>query len=95
WRATRPPPLDYTVYVHLVDEAGAKVAQRDVPPLEGRRPTSRWMPGDLVRDDQDLFIPETVPPGTYRLLTGMYDAATMTPINDAGPIDLGVVVVER
>lgn len=95
WRATRPPPLDYTVYVHLVDEAGAKVAQRDVPPLEGRRPTSRWMPGDRVRDDQDLFIPETVPPGTYRLLTGMYDAATMTPINDAGPIDLGVVVVER
>jgi hypothetical protein len=95
WRATRPLPLDYTVYVHLVDEAGNKVAQRDVPPLEGRRPTSRWASGDLVRDDQDLVVPEAVPPGTYRLLTGMYDAATMTPINDAGPIDLGVVVVER
>ncbi len=95
WQATRPLPLDYTVYVHLVDEAGNKVAQRDVPPLEGRRPTSRWAPGDLVRDDQDLFVPETVAPGAYRLLTGMYDAATMTPINDAGPIDLGVVVVER
>jgi hypothetical protein len=95
WRATRPLPLDYTVYVHLVDAAGNKVAQRDVPPLEGRRPTSAWKPGDLVRDDQDLFVPETVAPGTYRLLAGMYDAATMTPINDAGPIDLGVVTVTR
>jgi hypothetical protein len=95
WRATRPLPLDYTVYVHLVDAAGNKVAQRDVPPLEGRRPTSAWKPGDLVRDDQDLFVPETVAPGTYRLLAGMYDAATMTPINDAGPIDLGVITVTR
>ena len=95
WRATRSLPLDYTVYVHLVDAAGSKVAQRDVPPLEGRRPTSAWRPGDLVRDDQDLFVPETVAPGTYRLLVGMYDAATMTPINDAGPIDLGVVTVTR
>jgi hypothetical protein len=95
WRATRPLPLDYTVYVHLVDAAGSKVAQRDVPPLEGRRPTSAWQPGDLVRDDQDLFVPETVAPGTYRLLAGMYDATTMTPINDAGPIDLGVVTVTR
>jgi 4-amino-4-deoxy-L-arabinose transferase-like glycosyltransferase len=95
WRATHPLPLDYTVYVHLVDAAGSKVAQRDVPPLEGRRPTSAWQPGDLVRDDQDLFVPETVAPGTYRLLAGMYDAATMTPINDAGPIDLGVVTVTR
>ncbi|WP_448545686.1 phospholipid carrier-dependent glycosyltransferase [Roseiflexus sp.] len=95
WRATRPLPQDYTVYVHLVDAAGNKVAQRDVPPLEGRRPTSAWKPGDLVRDDQDLFVPETVAPGTYRLLAGMYDATTMTPINDAGPIDLGVVTVTR
>jgi hypothetical protein len=95
WRATRPLPLDYTVYVHLVDAAGNKVAQRDVPPLEGRRPTSAWKPGDLVRDDQDLFVPETVAPGTYLLLAGMYDAATMTPINDAGPIDLGVITVTR
>ncbi len=95
WRATRPLPLDYTVYVHLVDAAGSKVAQRDVSPLEGRRPTSAWQPGDLVRDDQDLFVPETVTPGTYRLLVGMYDAATMTPINDAGPIDLGEVTVTR
>jgi hypothetical protein len=95
WRATHPLPLDYTVYVHLVDAAGNKVAQRDVPPLEGRRPTSAWKPGDLVRDDQDLFVPETVAPGTYRLLAGMYDATTMTPINDAGPIDLGVVTVTR
>ncbi|MGQ9549932.1 MAG: phospholipid carrier-dependent glycosyltransferase, partial [Roseiflexus sp.] len=95
WRATRPLPLDYTVYVHLIDAAENKVAQRDVPPLEGRSPTSAWKPGDLVRDDQDLFVPQTVVPGTYRLLVGMYDATTMTPINDTGPIDLGAVNITR
>lgn len=94
WRATRPPPANYTVYVHLVDAAGNRVAQRDVPPLEGRRPTSGWMVGELVRDDQDLPIPSTVAPGTYRLLVGMYDPATLVAINDAGPIDIGVVQVE-
>ncbi|HWQ13129.1 MAG TPA: phospholipid carrier-dependent glycosyltransferase, partial [Roseiflexaceae bacterium] len=93
WLPARPLPQDYTVFVHLVDAQGAKVAQRDVPPLEGRLPTSRWTPGALIRDDQDLPVPAEVPPGRYRLLVGMYDPASLVAINDAGPIDLGEVVV--
>ncbi|MFO7169121.1 MAG: phospholipid carrier-dependent glycosyltransferase [Chloroflexota bacterium] len=95
WQPARPLPQDYVVYVHLVDANGAKVAQRDTQPLEGSFPTSRWQPGALIRDDQDLPVPADVPPGTYRLLVGMYDGATLAAINDAGPIDLGEVVVTR
>jgi hypothetical protein len=93
WQAERPLPADYTVFVHLLDDAGGKAAQRDVAPLGGALLTSRWTPGQLVRDDQDLAVPADVPPGSYRLVVGMYDAATLAPIADGGPIDLGEVVV--
>jgi hypothetical protein len=95
WQATRPLPADYTVFVHLLDAQGGKVAQRDVAPLTGTLPTSRWAPGQLLRDDQDLAVPAAVPPGTYRLVAGMYDPATLAPIADRGPIDLGEVVVTQ
>jgi 4-amino-4-deoxy-L-arabinose transferase-like glycosyltransferase len=95
WQAARPLPADYTVFVHLVDAQGAKAAQRDLPPLEGRVPTSRWAVGELIRDDQDLVVPAGVAPGSYRLLVGMYDAATLASITDGGPIDLGEITVTR
>jgi hypothetical protein len=94
WKVNRELPLDYTVFVHMLDAEGNKVAQRDTPPLDGTRPTSDWLPGELLRDDQDLFIPEGVPDGTYRLVVGMYDPQTMAGINDAGPIHVGEVIVK-
>jgi hypothetical protein len=93
WQATRQLPLDYVVYVHLLDAQGGKAAQRDLQPLNGSLPTSRWQAGQLIRDDQDLPIPPGTPPGSYRLVVGMYDAATFAAINDSGPIDLGMVQV--
>jgi hypothetical protein len=93
WRATRSLPADYTVYVHLLDAAGNKAAQRDLPPLDGSLPTSRWKPDQLIRDDQDLALPPELAPGTYRLVVGMYDPVTFAAINDAGPIDLGEVII--
>jgi 4-amino-4-deoxy-L-arabinose transferase-like glycosyltransferase len=93
WEAVRPVQTDYVVFVQLVDPQGNKLAQRDLQPLEGRRPTSSWQAGELIRDDQDLSVAAGVPPGTYRLLVGMYDAATLAAINDTGPVDLGPVEV--
>ncbi|NOK60464.1 MAG: phospholipid carrier-dependent glycosyltransferase [Chloroflexi bacterium AL-N1] len=93
WQVTKSLTQDYVVYVHLVDDEDTKVAQRDVPPLNGSRPTSSWQAGELIRDDQDLPVSGEVAPGTYRLLVGMYDPQTLTPLNDAGPIELGKVVV--
>jgi len=94
WRPQRPLPQDYVLFVHLLDAGGAKAAQRDTPPLDGSLPTSRWQPGVLIRDDPDLALPSELPPGTYRLVVGMYDAKTVVPINDQGPIDLGEVVIK-
>jgi hypothetical protein len=93
WQVERALGRDYTVFVHLIDAQGNKLAQRDLPPLDGSRPTSGWKIGELIRDDQDLAIPATVPPGHYQLVVGMYDSQTFAAITDGGPIAVGAVEV--
>ena len=76
WRAEAVPDADYTVFVHLLDESGALVAQADHPPLEGAYRTSFWVPGDVVRDPYHLTVDDAALPGHCTLLVGMYDPRT-------------------
>ena len=69
WQAAVTPQGAYTVFVHLVDDAGNIVAQSDGPPAAGYA-TDRWLPGEVVVDSHTLR-PQTA--GRYRLLAGMYD----------------------
>jgi hypothetical protein len=72
WRATEPAAQDYTIFVHAVARDGALLDQRDGPPLEGTYPTSAWWPGQIVADRRQIPLP----PGTDRLLVGLYDLAS-------------------
>lgn len=74
WQPIRPADRDYTLFVHLVDETGAIVAQHDGPPLGGRYPTSVWQRGEALLDAVRLTLPPDLPAGRYRLLVGLYDA---------------------
>jgi len=68
---------DYTVFVHLVDKGGVVWAQSDSPPVKGLFPTSRWRETEIVIPDRrDIRLPDTLPPGRYRLEAGMYLLAT-------------------
>jgi hypothetical protein len=97
WQAVGAPARDYTVFVHLVDEADQIVAQIDRPPLDGEMPTSTWPAGYVAADEMTLALPEELTAGDYRLLVGLYDATTsqrltaMTedgvPLGDAVPLD--------
>ena len=81
WTAEAPPPTDLTTFVHIVvgnDEAGGdRIAQRDVQPVGGTRPTGTWRRGDFVGDAYDVVIPPGADPGSYRVVVGMYELATM------------------
>lgn len=81
WTAEAPPPTDLTTFVHIVvgnDEAGGdRIAQRDVQPVGGTRPTGTWRRGDFVGDAYDVVIPPGTAPGSYRVVVGMYQLATM------------------
>lgn len=68
-------PIDWTVFVHLANEAGEVVTQADGQPLDGDYPTSFWRRSCGVEDVHPLMVPPDAPEGTYTVLAGMYDAA--------------------
>ena len=77
WRAAGPAiPLNYHVFVHLLDAADNIVAQGDGPPLYGARPTAGWRPGEVLADEHLLLLPADLPPGEYTILLGFYDPDT-------------------
>jgi 4-amino-4-deoxy-L-arabinose transferase-like glycosyltransferase len=84
WRALAPMDEDYVVFVHVLNEAGERVAQRDLPARFEDYPTSRWQPGEVVVDRADMPLP-ALPPGAYRLEIGVYDSGAGAPLAVTGP----------
>jgi hypothetical protein len=76
WQAIMDVPEGYYVFIHLIDEEGTIVAQKDGAPGQGFRPTMSWREGEVVEDIYAIPIPPELAPGTYRLWTGMYHPST-------------------
>jgi hypothetical protein len=76
WRTLEPLTEDYTVFVHLLDEAGTIRAQRDSPPMNGRYPTGSWLPNQIVEDKTTLSLGADLLPEEYRIAVGMYELET-------------------
>ncbi len=69
WQAINPIPEDYSIFVHVLDEKGQKVAQSDGPPFWlTEMGTSSWVPGRTYRDERLLYVPD----GKYTLMVGIY-----------------------
>jgi hypothetical protein len=76
WQALESISQDYTVFVHLLDSSGHLAWQVDRYPVDGFRPTTAWEVGDIVIDRYGWRLPLDLPPGEYRLITGLYDWQT-------------------
>jgi 4-amino-4-deoxy-L-arabinose transferase-like glycosyltransferase len=48
WQALAAMPTDYTLFVHVLNPAGDKIGQADVPPGGPRDPTTSWQVGQYV-----------------------------------------------
>ena len=72
WRAIQSPAKNYTVFVQVLDAENHLVGQRDAAP---QKPTSAWAAGETVDDRHGVQIEPGTPPGEYRLVVGLYDAA--------------------
>jgi hypothetical protein len=72
WQALSPLTESYTVFVHLTDANGQGHGQVDGPPLNGLYPMYLWQPGIRYPDNRTLDLPPELPPGRYRLETGLY-----------------------
>ncbi len=85
WRAESKISQDYVIFVHLLDEAGETVAQRDTAPRNGQFDTSKWEPGELLDDDQALPLPANLLAGRYRLQIGVYNPSDGVRLSLAEP----------
>jgi len=102
WRATQPVSERYKVFVQLLSPTNQLMAQRDAEPGGGARLTTTWTPGEVIEDRYGVLVPPGTPPGTYRLIAGMYgyDTGRRLPVTRGGKavgdfVDLGEVRVER
>ena len=73
WEVTGQPPGNYLLFIHLIDEIGAMVAQRDTHPGLGNFPSDQWQPGDRFTESIRLYLPETAyAPAAANLSVGLY-----------------------
>jgi hypothetical protein len=80
WQAISPPTADYSVFVHLVDLDGHKVAGHDerilgsiTYPVVG---TSRWPVGTILAESYLIDLPEDMPSVT-NVYAGVYHPDTL------------------
>ncbi|MDI7274614.1 MAG: glycosyltransferase family 39 protein [Anaerolineae bacterium] len=76
WQCVRPMETSYTVFVHLLDDHEKIWGQVDCIPVRGARPTTGWLPGEVVVDSYDVTVHADAPPGQYVIEIGLYNAAT-------------------
>ncbi|HQE91787.1 MAG TPA: hypothetical protein PLH19_03230 [Anaerolineae bacterium] len=96
WRADAVMAESYRVFVHLSRPDGALVAQSDGEPAEWYRPTTGWVPGEIVLDPRVLELPVDLPPGVYRLQAGLYTLkeGRLRTADGADAIPLGEIIVQ-
>jgi hypothetical protein len=75
WQARAPDGVDYTVFVHVLDETGQMLMGQDNQPVNGTYPTGIWEPGELV-SDKHILNTSDLPPGKYQLEIGVYELST-------------------
>jgi hypothetical protein len=76
WRADGETAVSYHIFAHLLDEAGQIIAQSDGEPANWTRPTTGWLPGEIILDEHSLTLPGALPDGPLRLRVGLYDPVT-------------------
>lgn len=76
WRALATMSARYAVSAQLLDEQGRLAAQADSEPAHGQRPTTGWLPPEVVVDEHALPVSADAPPGRYRLQVVVYDPRT-------------------
>jgi|GEM_PF-4519300 hypothetical protein len=82
WRVDRVPLRDLTVFLHVIDNAGNIVAQKDQHPFDGRFSTAVWQVDEHLRDVFTVALPANLPAGKYGLRIGLYDMAGPVPLDN-------------
>ncbi len=75
WQADGEIDTSYTVFVHALGPDGDIVAQIDRMPIDGRAPTTSWLPGEVITDEYTIVAPASSDP-VHMLAVGLYEPRT-------------------
>ncbi|MFL7795068.1 MAG: hypothetical protein AB8I69_23215 [Anaerolineae bacterium] len=76
WETTKPVSQSLKVFVHAVSGDGQLVTQQDGFPVLWTHPTNAWSVGERVVDFHPLLFDDTLGPGPFTILVGLYDPET-------------------
>ncbi len=97
WQTQTPLTTRYKVFAQLLAADGSTVvAQSDSFPAAGQRPTTGWLPGEVIADAHLLNFSTRPAPGVYRLIAGLYNPLTgqrLAVLNQEGQIAADAVLV--
>lgn len=71
-----PADLSYTVFTQLLAPDLNIIAQHDGLPAGGRRPTTTWLPQEIIADEHPLKLPTPLP-ADASLNIGLYELQTL------------------
>lgn len=73
WQTNETISKRFKVFIHLVNEQGQIVAQRDAEPGGGAALTTTWIPGEVITDSYGVLLPIDTPAGFLAVRIGLYD----------------------
>ncbi|MBN1875153.1 MAG: hypothetical protein JXA33_13045 [Anaerolineae bacterium] len=97
WQTQAPVAYDATLFVHLTNAEGEVIAQVDRRPLDGRFPTSYWIPGHAITDTFSLSLDDNARSQLAALRLGLYtwpslERLIVTEVNGEQPIDRALTI---
>jgi hypothetical protein len=96
WQANAATERPHTVFVHLVDAAGAIHGYGDGEPGGGGLPTTSWLAGEYLTDPHQVNVSSAAPAGAYRLRIGLYDPTTgqrLVTLEGRDHVEIGPVTI--
>lgn len=72
WQALALMDTRYTVFIHTFDAEDHHLAQVDAVPQKGARPTTGWLPGEVITDTYVISLA-----GAAKIEIGMYNPLTL------------------
>jgi hypothetical protein len=83
WEALRSSPGDYEVLIRVLD-GGNVIATQQARPDGGSRPTTAWLPGELLVDTYSIPLDPGAAGSAVALEVGLVDATTGAQLNLIG-----------
>ncbi len=79
WQVIAPTAEPHAIFIHLINEQGVLVAQRDTYAGLGTYPSHWWQPGHTFRETYRIFLPDTAYlPDDLDVRIGLYNVNDFT-----------------